>query len=170
MATNGEDDHFIGYCKPPKHAQFAKGKSGNPKGRPKGSRNFSTLMRDELNVKIPIIENGHRRKITKQEAMAKQLANKGAAGDLKAIPMVMTEIRLREGLSGADQSEFVREEDQLVMENILKRIRETAAIPADSDAPQMRSTDLSLNPGLIRPNRWTPHHASARRIFSHFAQ
>ena len=28
-------DDDVGYRKPPKHSQFKKGKSGNPKGRPK---------------------------------------------------------------------------------------------------------------------------------------
>lgn len=141
MATNDADDP-VGYGRPPKHSQFAKGKSGNPKGRPKGSRNFSTLLHDELNVKIPITENGNRRKITKQEAMVKQLANKGAAGDLKAIPLVMNEIRLREGLLGAEQA-VVREADQMVMASIVKRMREAATAPAGAEAPTDPSPALT---------------------------
>lgn len=34
----------IGYKKPPKKSQFKKGKSGNPKGRPKGSKNKPQYM------------------------------------------------------------------------------------------------------------------------------
>jgi hypothetical protein len=157
--TANEGDDPVGYGRPPKHTQFAKGKSGNPKGRPKGSKNFSTLLHDELNVKIPITENGKRRKITKQEAMVKQLANKGAAGDLKAIPIVMNDIRLREGLPGADPSGVVREEDQKVMASIVKRMREAAPPVASSDvtanlseapepAPTTKTEDLNnAHPG-----------------------
>ena len=29
----------VGYCNPPQHSRFQKGKSGNPSGRPKHSRN-----------------------------------------------------------------------------------------------------------------------------------
>ena len=34
-----DDDYDVGYKKPPKTKQFKKGKSGNPGGRPKGSKN-----------------------------------------------------------------------------------------------------------------------------------
>lgn len=141
-----DTDDAIGYGRPPKRSQFAKGKSGNPNGRPKGSKNFSTLLHHELNVKIPITENGNRRKISKQEAMVKQLANKGAAGDLKAIPLVMNEIRLREGLPSTGQPEFLRKEDQLVMDSIVKRIRDVSDPPAKSDTPGDNSAAPTSEP------------------------
>ena len=41
-------DHDAGYGKPPRHSRFKKGQSGNPKGRPRGSRNFSTDLKATL--------------------------------------------------------------------------------------------------------------------------
>jgi Family of unknown function (DUF5681) len=38
-------EYAIGYGKPPVHTRFAKGQSGNPKGRPKNpSKNTSTSL------------------------------------------------------------------------------------------------------------------------------
>ena len=86
----------FGYGRPPKHSQFAKGRSGNPNGRPKGVRNFATVIEAELNTKIPITENGKRKSISKREAVAKQLVNKAASGDTKAMPLLLNESRAHE--------------------------------------------------------------------------
>jgi Family of unknown function (DUF5681) len=126
--TNDSDGQLtaapVGYGRPPKHTQFAKGRSGNPNGRPKGSKNFGLVIEEELNTKIPINENGKRKSITKRQAVAKQLVNKAASGDSKAIPILLNEARAREkagiGL-GPDPSQRV--EDQQVMSGILERIR-----------------------------------------------
>ena len=36
----------VGYCRPPVEHRFKPGTSGNPRGRPRGSRNRSTLYRE----------------------------------------------------------------------------------------------------------------------------
>jgi hypothetical protein len=114
----------VGYGRPPKHAQFPKGRSGNPNGRPKGSKNFGLVIENELNTKIPINENGKRKSITKREAVAKQLVNKAASGDAKAIPILLNEARAREKAGiGLGPDTSPRVEDQQVMSGILERIR-----------------------------------------------
>ena len=40
-----EPKYKVGYKKPPIENQFKEGKSGNPKGRPLGSKNFSTILK-----------------------------------------------------------------------------------------------------------------------------
>ena len=126
--TDGSDGEVmaspVGYRRPPKHSQFSKGRSGNPNGRPKGSKNFGLVIEAELNAKIPINENGKRRSISKREAVAKQLVNKAASGDAKAIPILLNEARAREKSGiGLETDPIQRAEDRQVMSGILERIR-----------------------------------------------
>jgi hypothetical protein len=72
-------DHSVGYSKPPRHTQFRKGQSGNPKGRRRGSKNFATVLLNSAHEPVTVNEGGRRKRITKLEAMSKQLANKAAA-------------------------------------------------------------------------------------------
>ncbi|QCI80353.1 hypothetical protein E6W36_15070 [Hankyongella ginsenosidimutans] len=71
------------------HSRFKPGQSGNPKGRPKKAQNASTLIGAVLGERIPVRENGRTRKISKLEASLTQLANKAAAGDVRAILAVV---------------------------------------------------------------------------------
>lgn len=82
-------DDRVGYGKPPRHSRFQKGRSGNPRGRPKGSQSAAQLARRILNEKIVIKETGQRRMITRREAMLKQLAKKGVMADLRSIREVL---------------------------------------------------------------------------------
>lgn len=74
--------------KPKKDTRFKPGKSGNPKGRPKGSKNRATLLEEVVNATIQVSENGQRKKVTKLEAGYTQLANKAASGELQAIKIL----------------------------------------------------------------------------------
>jgi Family of unknown function (DUF5681) len=91
-------DYVVGYRRPPKATQFTAGNSGNPNGRPKGSKNFSTLFAEELAQTVTLTENGKRRKMAKRQALAKQLVNKALSNDPKAAALVLDQIRRSEGM------------------------------------------------------------------------
>jgi hypothetical protein len=89
MPTGTKGDYEVGYGKPPRGAGFKKGQSGNPRGRPRGAKNLTTLLNDALNEPVKITENGRRRKITKREAVIKQLVNKSASSDARSLKMLL---------------------------------------------------------------------------------
>jgi hypothetical protein len=97
-----EIDNEVGYKKPPKHSQFKKGQSGNPRGQSRAARSSATVFREALGEKVAVTENGRRRKITKREAMFKQLVNRAAQGDPKATQTVL---RLMEMLHRSGKTE-----------------------------------------------------------------
>jgi hypothetical protein len=92
-----ENDYEVGYCKPPCHTRFSKGQSGNPRGRPAGSKNLKTLLRKALNQPVVVTENGGQRKISKREAIITQLVNRSATADLRAIKILLDMLRDIEG-------------------------------------------------------------------------
>ncbi len=123
MSDDLKDD-AIGYGKPPREAQFQKGQSGNPRGRRKGSRNLSSIVKKTVNDTVPVTENGRRRVITKLEAAVKQLVNKAAFGDPKATQSLLQLIQVIEGRAEAPaQSEAIEEADRQVMDELIARIR-----------------------------------------------
>jgi hypothetical protein len=79
-----------GYRNPPKECRFKPGKSGNPKGRPRGSLNLTTALAGELGERISVRENGKSLRVSKQGALLKTLVAKALQGDIKAIGTVLT--------------------------------------------------------------------------------
>jgi len=83
------NSYKIGYGKPPKATQFQKGKSGNPRGRPKGSLNLATDLASELGEVITVSEHGCPRRVSKQRALIKSLMAKALQGDIRAATAVL---------------------------------------------------------------------------------
>jgi hypothetical protein len=116
-------DYEVGFGKPPAGTRFKKGQSGNLKGRPKGTLNMATVLARTLREKVIINENGQRKVITKLEAAVKQLVNKAASGDLRALRhladlVVSAEERTAQA-PAADAA--ISGDDQKVVQGILER-------------------------------------------------
>ena len=79
------EERRVGYGRPPVATQFRQGVSGNPRGRPKGARNFATVVAATLGERLTITENGRRKRITKLDAVVKQLVNRAAGGEARSI-------------------------------------------------------------------------------------
>jgi len=141
--TKPTGDYEIGYGKPPRHPGFPKGRSGNPKGRPKGSKNLATLVAEALDEKVQVTEDGKRRRVTKRELVIKQLVNKSASADLRAIKQ-LTDIVERAERRAADSPAAppppaITAADEEVIAELRKRIERDirARITAEKtqDAP-----------------------------------
>jgi Family of unknown function (DUF5681) len=119
-----ENSSVIGYGKPPQSTRFRKGVSGNPRGRPKNSRNVAGVFAKALREKVVINENGQRKTITKLEAAVKQFVNKAASGDFRSLQLLVHLSREAEGqeLSAAEGS-ILGEVDQRVIEGIVRRFQ-----------------------------------------------
>jgi hypothetical protein len=119
-----EDDHILPNERPRRRGQFKPGQSGNPRGRPKGSKNIRTYVNEHLNKKIEIIENGKTRKVCRGEAIAIRLVNMAAKGEPKGLAAIMSFTRETDAaLSDLRPNVLTLAADAAVLEDIVARIR-----------------------------------------------
>jgi hypothetical protein len=84
--TEGEGDGYeVGYGRPPKHTRFSKGRSGNPKGRPAGARNFSTDVTEVLKSPVKTRDGARLKTMSTQMAALLRLREQALKGDFKAM-------------------------------------------------------------------------------------
>ena len=114
------DDYEVGYGRPPKKHRFKKGKSGNVHGRPKGTKNLVTDLREELNEMITIREGDKTKRISKQRAFIKSLVADGMKGKSRSTtPLISLMLRLF-GLDDTTQPEQLTREEKEIMKRLLQ--------------------------------------------------
>ena len=120
-----EQPDTVGYGNPPRHSRFKPGQSGNPRGRPKGPKSLHAAVHTALSERVTINEQGKRRQIAKQDAIAKQLVNKAAGGDVAAIKLLsqlLAASHRDRGMTNAPPTPVeLRESDQSVIAAIMRR-------------------------------------------------
>ena len=108
----------VGYGKPPSETRFPKGRSGNPRGRPKGSRNrppqpaqqqerLNAIILEEAYRGVPIHDTGGTTTIPMAKAIVRSLAVNAAKGNQRAQ-------RLFTELLGTTERENQRQKDALL--------------------------------------------------------
>lgn len=137
-----DEDERVGYGRPPKRSQFAKGQSGNPAGRPKGSLNRATLRAMVatlwLDETMKIGEGGRERHIPRLEALLKKQAELAFKGDRKAIKDCLDVVfRMIGDVREAHRDEETAAEDLAILRTHDLDIRDSAEpgtdVPCDDE-------------------------------------
>ena len=125
-----------------KSGRFLKGTSPNPKGRPRRPRTVGAAISSAFNEKVQVNEHGRRRKITKLEAAAKQIANQSASGDPRSVKLGMelaqkAEERQSRASAGPTQ---LSETDSQIAARLVPRLRQTILEENDGHEPNPADT------------------------------
>ena len=80
----------VGKGRPPKWTRWKPGQSGNPKGRPKGSRPLGAVLQEIIQQKVSVTESGKTRRISALEVMLRRLTNDAMRSDQRAIKLLLS--------------------------------------------------------------------------------
>jgi hypothetical protein len=116
------EPYAVGYGKPPKAHQFKPGRSGNPKGRPRGAKSEATLLKELLGKKMEIREGSRTRKVSTLEALLLRLRTDALKGDHKALAFLLNRYGAAVGPQH-DSHDPLDQDDRQVLEAFAEKLR-----------------------------------------------
>src|SRR5208282_4790315 len=170
------DEYEVGYRKPPKHSRFKKGQSGNPRGKPRGTKNSATLLKQALLASVLVKQNGHQTKTTKLRVIVTRLIHQAMQGDYSSIRLLLRYAGLdrrlnepkheRQGLSPESAALIRRvllgdsyKPEVLAASELKDETAPTRAFPIDGPRSNERSRGRSYQVGYGKP----PTHTRFRK-------
>lgn len=112
--------------------------SPNPKGRPKKVSGVDAAVLRAISERIPVTEQGKRRRKSKLDITAAQIANKSAGGDLRAAKMVLDQARKAEERAEANtaRAPVMSEADHEIAARVIDRLKLIIATGGSNDASE----------------------------------
>src|SRR3569832_1965710 len=132
-------DYDVGFKRPPVHTRFQKGRSGNPKGRPRGQRNAFLGVADVLTREVPLRDKGRERKVTAIEAVVLVQIKKALDGDTRSAVFLdrlaerlRTDPNFKEVLDPPADPIDPRERLEAMLKAIAGRMKATGGVPSQA--------------------------------------
>jgi hypothetical protein len=137
----------VGHKRPPKGSRFAKGTSGNPKGRPRG-RHRAAPYEAVLGQMVTIRDGAVEKRMSAAEAFMLHLAKRGLEGDGPAGRALMTTIEKVCGQKAVSENRI----DAIVHQVVAPGSVNTALVPlrmAQKLDPYRPSARMMLEPWIV---------------------
>jgi hypothetical protein len=97
-----EDEHQVGYRKPPKHSRFAKGVSGNPGGRRKPvATSANSALAKVLSRRVTVAADKGSERMSLLEALMQDIVKKARDGNTRCMSLVLNQLHALEANESA---------------------------------------------------------------------
>jgi len=143
-----DEKYEVGYGKPPKSSRWKKGQSGNPKGRPKGSRGLRGDLDRELGTHQTVIIGGKEITGTTQQIMLHTLGRQGCHGHFRASSyMLNLGLQIFGAGDRGGKRDELSAEDQMIYDMLMAAIYQ---LPAQDAEPPDEAEPEPDDPGAVK--------------------
>lgn len=149
-APSDPPEYPVGRGRPPVHTRWKPGQSGNPRGRPKGSRNVRTVLEEALKKQIQIRDGERTRSMSKLECIVTITVNRAAQGDIKhllAVFQLLRAVGMTDEVPSTTEFEPVTERDAEIVADFVRRYLSSAG---DGAADNGSTNPQGTPPGKAR--------------------
>jgi hypothetical protein len=139
--SRSPSSYEVGYGRPPKATRFRPGQSGNPTGRRKSSKTIGERVRELMNSKVTVTEQGRTRRMSRFDVMLRHSGDDAMRGDLRALKLLMEFLHRYGGeVEGTVRSEELTSEDLEILSDYLRKTG-TGSSNSDPDVSSKEEDD-----------------------------